>query len=46
MAGASVGVTVILDAMQFAVDKDPGATLMAMLVAIRILERVVVARSA
>jgi len=39
MAGANVGVTVVLDVMQFAMDKDPGATLMAVLVAIRILER-------
>ena len=38
MAGASVAVVVLLDAMQFAMDKDPGATLMAVLVAIRILE--------
>jgi hypothetical protein len=38
MAGASVAVVVVLDAMQFAMDKDPGATLMAVLVAIRILE--------
>lgn len=39
MAGTSIAVVVVLDAMQFAMDKDPGATLMAVLVAIRILER-------
>ena len=39
MAGANVGVTAVLDLMQFAIQKDPGATLMAMLVTIRILER-------
>lgn len=42
LAGASVGVTVILDTMRFAMDKDPGATLLAMLVAIRVLERAAV----
>lgn len=41
MAGANVGVTVVLDTMQFAMEKDPGATLIAMLVTIRILERAV-----
>ena len=39
MAGANVGVTAVLDAMQFAIEKDPGATLLAMLVTIRILEK-------
>ena len=39
IAGGNVGVLVLLDAMQFAMDNDPAPTLVALLIAIQIFER-------
>lgn len=39
MAGANMGVLLLLEAMQFAMDNDPAPTLMTLLIAIQILEQ-------
>ena len=38
VAGANLGVLMLLDAMQFAMDNDPGLILISLLLVVRVLE--------